>query len=221
MDLITRFFDENNIFGKEREKSDFRTLLLYSSLFLCEKKLSLPLFHISLPPFSLALFSLNKKKKQSNAALLRVRRPPVGRRHPRPPLQQLLRAVVLVHDHLDEAEGVLPLLGLLERRVELALGPAAHGEERVRVAADRVAAVRVVHRLDEADVVPVGDDVVGACFFFSRERERRKGKKHVRIGKMRRKKKAQLACALSAFPGKKQNEKLKKKKILLIVKRIV
>jgi hypothetical protein len=110
----------------------------------------------------LLLLSYSSSSSLPSPRLLRVRRPPVGRGHPRPPLQQLLRAVVLVHDHLDEAQRVLPPLGLLQRRVELALGLAAHREQRVRVSPDGVAAVGVVHRLDQAHVVPVGDDVVGA-----------------------------------------------------------
>ena len=134
----------------------------------------------------LLLLSYSSSSSLPSPRLLRVRRPPVGRGHPRPPLQQLLRTVVLVHDHLDEAERVLPPLGLLERRVELALGAAADREQRVRVPADGIAPVGVVHRFDETDIVPVGDDIVGALGDFRRARERKgkreKGKKKKKKG---------------------------------------
>ena len=127
----------------------------------------------------------NNKKLSVLSALslslsLRVRRPPVRRGHPRAPFQQLLGAIVLIHNDLDKAQRPDPLFRFLESSIQLALGAATNGKERVRVPTDAVVPVGVVHRFDESDVVPVRDDVVRTWCVLLRgvlEKKERKKKK--------------------------------------------
>ena len=88
------------------------------------------------------------------ASSLGVGRPAVGGGDPGAPLEELLAGVVLVHDHLDEAEAVF--LGARrrgDRLLELRLRPNLHGP---------AVAVAVVDGVDEPRVVPVLDHVVRA-----------------------------------------------------------
>ena len=77
------------------------------------------------------------------------RGPGVGRRDARSPLQQLLAAVVLVDEDLEEAEVVRAVAAGLERGGELGLGLGLNSEQLASLL------TAVVHRLDQGGVVPV------------------------------------------------------------------